>query len=266
MTEEQARARLAVLAVASGEVVLRPRGVAGSTTIEADAYLALANDRVQLGKLVPELTGIVQTGSPAAVIYATHLLGRLGHDLSPLLAPYADDRREVTMYPGGCRFETVWLAEATRRVSEGDAYWRHPDRATTMSADERARRVRALEAAAWFEQPSADPDGAWVRDFVTLAAVPARELIARREVFEDLATSSRASVAGRVYGALLVATFDRAAGATLLAQIGSAGGTIPWHERKRGLWSLVRRLGGRPYRLRERPIAEVLDELGRPDS
>lgn len=247
--------------------------MAGSTTLESEAYRALLGDREQLAKLVPELTELAKTGSPAAVTYAVSLLSKLGHDVEPLRVLYADDRREVTMYPGGCRFHEAWLGEAVRQVS-GDDYWRHPAREQSMSSAQRERHIWALQKATWLEVPTAevldrqrwttppkhDIDGAWVRDFLALRSLPMRERMDLRATFEDLAARP-GSLVGRLYGVSLLQAVDRAKADEALALIVDGGGKVPWHERKEGLWEVVRRLGWKAYRIIERPVGEVAGEL-----
>jgi hypothetical protein len=272
VTEEQARSRLALLAVAH-EVVLGPRGIAAEMTMEAEAYRALVKSRELLGTLVPELTEIVKTGSPAGVTYAVALLAELDHDVESFVAAYADDRRELTIYPGGCKFSRVWLAEAVRQVS-GDEYWRHPAReAPTMSAEVRDRHLQALRKAKWLELPSQeiiyrrgwsnppkhDIDGAWVHDLLALYSLPAKERIGLADTFVELATAPSPTLVGPMYGVALLRSADRARAEATLASFATREGRVRVHEQKHGVWDFVRVLGGPAYRVRKRPLAEVVE-------
>jgi hypothetical protein len=265
VTDEEATTHLTRLANAYWELVLGPRGVAAEITAEAHAYHALSHDRAQLERLEPELIEVVERGGPAAVLYAALLLKKLGRDVAPMLAPYSDDRRELTLYGGGCKYRSIWLAEGVHFVA-GDEYWVHPDRATTMGKEQRERHLWALEKATWFELPTAsaralgvnavagrDFDGAWVRDFLALLAVSEREKRERQRSIARLAGQNTPS-AGRLYGALLLATFDRPAADEVFDMIARRTDSVPWHERKRGpiAWAM-RAVGARAFRVVQRP-------------
>ena len=96
---DQTCAQLAVLASAEGAVELGPVGVAAVITDACRAYRALAHDRDAVARLEPELVAMTRDGSPAAVISAALLLRGAGRDVTPLLAPHADDRRPCIVFP-----------------------------------------------------------------------------------------------------------------------------------------------------------------------
>jgi hypothetical protein len=254
MTLEEARQQLAVLRRATNSVELGPFGAAAVVTDACRAFRALAADRETLAQLEPDVVGVVRDGSPAAIVYAALLLRGLGRDVAPLLEPYRDDRRECTVFPGGCTGIKQSLAEAARWAT----YSTPPGRLmppTTFQLDTIAR-------ATWFELPSAAvlaagptgrptgryPQGVWVLSFAELLFVPSQLATTRAEL-EALLGHAEPQV--RLYAALLLRAFDRPAGERALAALAAGGGKVerlqPGFLNKR--------------RTRAVPIAEVIAEL-----
>jgi hypothetical protein len=190
-------------------------GYAAARTPAFLAYEALRTDREALRAHEDELVAIVGSNDskPAAIIYAAYLLQAMGRtDLRELLARWDDDRRECTIWPGGCCGSTHWLCEATRFVM-GET-WSHPVRLLAIS-------IEQIERANWLELPSDDtmrairegrrPDyrahAIWVFRFAELHESAPAQLRLAREMLEAI----RPLVA-RVYAALLIRQIDRVAG------------------------------------------------------
>jgi hypothetical protein len=210
------------LAAVDNDVELGPMGYAAHVTDRCNAYNALLRDPAMLRTHEEELVAILRstTSKPGAIVYAAYLLKALERaDLRELLAPYDDDRRPCTIWPGGCSGVTHWLCEATRFVM--GEMWSHPVRLIAISLEQ-------IEAAHALELPSDDtmhairehrrPDyrsqPLWVFRFAELHESPPANLRLAR----DLITSMRSSVA-RVYAALLVRRIDPAAGDTRLDKL-----------------------------------------------
>ena len=263
-----------VLAKASGSVELGPVGYAAVRTEAFKAYKSLVDDREALARAEAALVELVASGGPAAVVYAALLLRELGRDLAPLVARYADDRREVTIAEGGCSIPPpYWLCEAVRWV-QGER-WQHPVHAEAIRELQRAQRVEALRGAKFFELPSAqalefaekrvrqrDIDGVWTHRFLDLLCAPREELRAMRGRLDALATDP--SIATRLYAALIMREIDREAGQRALAALAAAGGGVPCH-RKAGLVvrAVVKVFSGAGYDVIEVPVAEVVEQLAR---
>jgi hypothetical protein len=252
---DQARAQLAVLASAESAVELGPVGVAAVVTDACRAYRALAQDRDAVARLEPELVAMTREGSPAAIIYAALLLRGAGRDVTPLLAPHADDRRPCTVFPGGCTGMTHWLCEATRWAASGQ-HWSHPERILAHELDN-------LQLARWFELPSAEvleaargqlrrdgrlAVGNWTFTFAELFVSRGRIGMARARLAELLAHRAPAV---RLYAALLVREVDRAAGERALAVLAASTDQVERLSPTRF----------RPQRTRLEPIAAIAKEL-----
>jgi len=250
---DPARAQLAVLAAAEGSVTLGPAGYAGVMTDACRAYQALVADRAAVDRLAPELIRLTRDGSPAAIIYAALLLRGAGHDVGPLLAPYADDRRPMSVFPGGCTAVGFWMCEAVRWAVTGQ-WWSHPERLLE-------HEVEGIESPNWFELPSAkllrtaptgrldgrDARGRWTFAFVRLWVAPDLALMRRR--LDELLGHPNAST--RIYAALLIRRLDRTAGDRALTELAASKLEVerlhPW------LFDSLR--------TRRVPIAHVIREL-----
>lgn len=253
---------LAVLAASGSRVTLGPIGFAATVTPELAAYRALAADRDALARHEAALVTMLDAAEPGPVVYAALLLEQLGRDVAPLLARFADDRRPLHLWMGGCSpSPPTWLAEWVR--SRGGAPWTHPDHAAEQAARARDEKLASLAQARWFELPSRDAlelarkgirprdiEGRWVFDFLALLNGPRAELRAL-----NLATLAAAgALPGRLYGALLLREVDR--NSTVLDAIAAAGGEVPCLRAR----SFVDKLVGASA-VKPRPIADVVAEL-----
>lgn len=226
---EPARAHLAVLE-AAGSVDLGPFGYAAHVSDACRAYQALAADRDAVVALEPELVRITREGSPPAILYAALLLRGIGREVTPLLAAYTDDRRDVHVHPGGCGVLQFWLCEAIRWAESGQ-FWMHPEKQLAHALD-------ALRRPGWFELPPGEViakaretgrcdgrkvHGHWVHSFTELLVAPDKIRAARAGLDEILAGDHTVA---QLYAAVLVREIDRAAGERALAAIGERGGTV----------------------------------------
>jgi len=209
------------LVAADSSVELGPAGYAATVTPRCKAYLDLLGDREALRSHENDLVAILKSNAkPAAIVYAAFLLKALERaDLRELLAPYDDDRRPCTIFPGGCMGISHWLCEATRYVL-GET-WSHPVRLLAISLEQ-------IERANWLELPSDDtmraireqrrPDyrsqPLWVFRFAELHESPPATLRLGR----DLIAAMR-SPAARIYAALLIRRIDPPAGEVRLDKL-----------------------------------------------
>lgn len=254
--DDATRSQLATLARASSSVALGPAGYAATVSDECRAYLALAQDRTALEALEPELVRLTREGPPGAIVYAALLLRSLGRDVSPLLEPYRDDRRDCRVFPGGCMSMTHWLSEAVRWVLTGQP-WSHPDRLLEYELDR-------LAGANWFELPSEKllehtregrrrdgrmASGNWVFTFTELF-LDRDKLQRARPALERLLAHQVPHV--RLYAALLLRELDRSAGESALAAQALSGVAV---------FQLSPRWGGLSTRTSEVPIHEVVTGL-----
>ncbi|HEY2366816.1 MAG TPA: hypothetical protein VGH87_10530 [Polyangiaceae bacterium] len=220
------------LKAVDSDVELGPTGEAAVETPAFQAYAALLADLDALRAHEDELVEIVRSSDskPAAIIYAAYLLQALDRaDLRDLLARWDDDRRECTIWPGGCCGSTHWLCEATRFVL--GEMWNHPVRLLAIS-------IEQIERAKWLELPGDEtmrairegrrPDyrahAIWVFRFAELHE--STNLLLAREMLEAIRP-----LAARVYAAMLVRRIDRAAGDTMLDRLASKDGSIDILER-----------------------------------
>jgi hypothetical protein len=230
MTTDHANIQLARLAAANDSVELDAMGYAATVTDACRAYRALAADRGAVLRHEAELVRMTRDGLPGAIIYAALLLREAGHDIAPLLAAHANDRRPLTVYPGGCQGITHWLCEAVRWAVNGEL-WSHPERLL-------AYKVEALEKAKWLELPSAEVlrvvaegqvrergllvVGKWTLSFIDLLVSP--HLAAMRPQLDVLL--GHANLVARIYAALLIRKLDRPAGDHALATIAPSRATV----------------------------------------
>jgi hypothetical protein len=270
VTDEEARAHLHTLANSGEAIYLGPVGFAAAITDEFKAYEALTEDRAALARLEPDLSRLVRTGAPGAVLYAALLLKRLDRDVTADLAPYRDDRRQVTVWPGGCVPMAMWLAEAARWV-EGE-HWQHPEHAAEFEQSRRAARFESIKGAKWFELPSArdverkrsggqpaDLEGAWTHAFLDIVTGPAEDREEHRAAIDALVTEG--SPVARLYGALIVRVEDPAAAERVLDELARSGHKMSCLRKKSALRALASRLlDGWAYEIVQRPAADVVAE------
>lgn len=199
------------------------------------------------------------------VLYAALLLEKLGRDVTSALAAYGDDRRAVTVHPGGCMVFSMWLAEAIRYVTKGEL-WQHPVRKAEQELASRAQRFTDLERVTWFRLPTPREvrgarNGEGHRDpFLSILTSPSEEQREHRADIEALA--ARGNFGGRLYGALLLRHVDPAAGERALDELATCGALIAYRRDKPLLRTLFSRLLYRDeYDIENRPIADVVAEL-----
>ena len=222
------------LAAVDSSVELGPSGYAAIVTPRCKAYLDLLGDREALRAHEDELVAILKSNaaSPGAIVYAAFLLKALGRaDLRELLAPYDDDRRECSIWPGGCCGSTYWLCEATRFVM--GEMWSHPVRLLGISLEQ-------IERAKWLELPGDETmravregrriDGRlhafWVFRFAELHESGPAKLRLGRDLIERMKP-----LVARVYAALLVRQIERAEGDALLETLSNVNASVDILER-----------------------------------